>query len=150
MIITALITQVDDSGHRILQESIGNSCNMEAVFRPEIFRNFPVYSCQFPVLSGRNRTDSIGKNPKNFRPEYCFDKITIIVRNRPFSGRTVRPTNVSAIRNLNNIFLPNFGSSWIELLELSLEMMFLTYLSNIFAAESIKNRLKRVQKLYKT
>jgi hypothetical protein len=28
-------------------------------------------------------------------------------------------------------------------------MMFLTYLNNIFAAESIKNRSKRVQKIYK-
>jgi hypothetical protein len=54
---------------------------------------------------------------------------------------------VSAIRNLNKILLPNFGSSWIELVELPLEMMFLTYFKNIFAAESIKNRLKRVEKL---
>jgi cytochrome b subunit of formate dehydrogenase len=46
-------------------------------------------------------------------------------------------------------FLPNFGSNGIELLELPLEIMFLTYFNNIFAAESIKNRLKRVQKLYK-
>ncbi len=54
---------------------------------------------------------------------------------------------MSAIRNLNKILLPNFGSSWIELVELPLEMMFLTYFKNIFAAESIKNRLKRVEKL---
>jgi hypothetical protein len=46
-------------------------------------------------------------------------------------------------------FLPNFGSSWIELGELPLEMMFLTYFKNIFAAESIKNRLKRVRNIYK-
>jgi hypothetical protein len=46
------------------------------------------------------------------------------------------------------LYLPSFGSSWIELIELPLEMMFLTYLKNIFAAESIKNRLKRVEKLY--
>jgi hypothetical protein len=46
-------------------------------------------------------------------------------------------------------FLPSFGSSWIELLEVPLEMMFLTYDNNIIVAESIKNRLKRVQKFYK-
>jgi hypothetical protein len=40
-------------------------------------------------------------------------------------------------------------SSWIGLVELPLEMMFLTYFNNILAAESIKNRLKNVQKLYK-
>jgi hypothetical protein len=56
---------------------------------------------------------------------------------------------VSAIRNLNKILLPNFGSIWIELVELRLQLMFLTYFNKIFAAESIKNRLKRVQKLYK-
>jgi hypothetical protein len=57
---------------------------MEAVFRPEIFRIFPVDSYQLPVLSDRNRPEIIGKNPKNFRPEYCFHKITGITRNRPF------------------------------------------------------------------
>jgi hypothetical protein len=46
-------------------------------------------------------------------------------------------------------FLAKFWSSWIELLELPLELMFLTYFKNIIVAESIKNRLKRVQKLYK-
>ncbi len=46
-------------------------------------------------------------------------------------------------------FCQNFGSSWIELLELPLEIMCLTYFNNIFAAESIKNRLKRVQQIYK-
>jgi len=53
--ITFTIAQLDDSGHRILQESIGTHWNMEAVFRPDIFRIFPMDSCKFPVLSGRNR-----------------------------------------------------------------------------------------------
>jgi hypothetical protein len=52
---------------------------------------FPVNSSQLPVLSGRKRSEIIGKNPKNFRPEYCFHKITGIIQNRQFPGRTVRP-----------------------------------------------------------
>jgi hypothetical protein len=58
--------------HWILQENTGNRWNMEAVFRPKIARIFPVDSCQLPVLSVRNRPEIIGKNPKNFWPEYCF------------------------------------------------------------------------------
>jgi hypothetical protein len=46
-------TQVDDPGHRILQENIGNSWNMEAVLLSEIFR-------WIPVLSGRNRPEITG------------------------------------------------------------------------------------------
>jgi hypothetical protein len=52
---------------------------------------FPVDSCQLPVLSGKNRPEIIGKNPKIFQPEYCFRKITVITRNRSFPGRIVRP-----------------------------------------------------------
>ncbi len=52
---------------------------------------FPTDSCQLPVLSGRNRSESFGKNPKIFLPEYYFNKITGITRNRPFPSRTVRP-----------------------------------------------------------
>jgi hypothetical protein len=33
------------------------------------------------------------KNPKIFRPEYRFHKITGITRNRQFPGRVVRPGN---------------------------------------------------------
>jgi hypothetical protein len=62
--------------HRILQENTGYRWNMEAVFRTEIVWIFPVDSCQLPVISGRNRPEIIGKNPKNFRPEYCFHKVT--------------------------------------------------------------------------
>jgi hypothetical protein len=54
------------------------------------FGFFQVDSYELPVLSDRNRPEIIGKNPKNFRPEYCFHKITGITRNRPFPGRTVR------------------------------------------------------------
>jgi len=42
----------------------------------KFFGFFPVDPCQIPVLSGRNQAKSIGKNPKIFRPEYCFHKIT--------------------------------------------------------------------------
>jgi hypothetical protein len=52
---------------------------------------FPVDSCQLLVLSDRNRPETIGKNPENFRPEYCFHKITGITGNRQFPGRFVRP-----------------------------------------------------------
>jgi hypothetical protein len=43
---------------------------------------FPLDSSQLPVLSDRNGHEIIGKNPKNFRPEYCFHKITGITQNR--------------------------------------------------------------------
>jgi hypothetical protein len=52
---------------------------------------FPVDSCQLPVLSWRNRPEIIGKNPKIFRPEYRFHKITGVTRNRQFPDRVVRP-----------------------------------------------------------
>ncbi len=57
----------------------------------ELFGFLLVDSCQLPVFSGRNPAESIVENPKSFRPEYCFHKITGIIRNRPFPGRTVRP-----------------------------------------------------------
>jgi hypothetical protein len=60
------VTQVDDSGHRILQENTGIRWNME---QPEI----------------------IGKNAKIFRPGYCFHKITGITWNRQFPEQVVRP-----------------------------------------------------------
>ncbi len=39
--------------------------------------------------------ESTGKNPKIFRPEYCFHKITVITQNRQFSDRFVRSGNRS-------------------------------------------------------
>ncbi len=58
------MSMVPDTGSReILQESTENRRNMEAVFRPEIFRIFPADFCQLPVLSGRNRAESIEKIP---------------------------------------------------------------------------------------
>ncbi len=99
-----IVPQVDDSGRRILQEICGKvtgSCRKT----PEIAGTwkqysdrklsefFPVDSCQIPVLSGRNRPEIIRKNPKIFRPEYCFHKITGITRNRQFPDRVVRPGN---------------------------------------------------------
>jgi len=58
---------------------------------------FPADSCQLPVLSVRNRAESIEKNPKFFWLEYCLRKITGITRNRPFRGRTVRRGKVDKI-----------------------------------------------------
>jgi hypothetical protein len=78
------ITQVDDSGHRILQER----CVKVTVFfrkAPEIAGTWKQYSDRkffgfFPMISDRFLTESAGswqeytgKNPDNFRPEYCFD-----------------------------------------------------------------------------
>jgi hypothetical protein len=64
---------------------------MEAVFRPEIVGifsgGFLSTSCAFRQEPAGN----IGKNPENFRPEYCFHKITGITGNRQFPGRFVRP-----------------------------------------------------------
>jgi hypothetical protein len=63
---TGMLSQVDDSGHRILQEKCGKVSG----------------SC-------RNRPKIIGKNPKIFRPEYCFHEIIGIPGNPPFPGRAV-------------------------------------------------------------
>jgi hypothetical protein len=52
---------------------------------------FPAYSCQFPVLSSRNRSEIIGKNPKISNWNTASKKITGITQNRSFPGRTVGP-----------------------------------------------------------
>ncbi len=49
-------------------------------------RFFSVDSCQLPVLSGSNRSEIIGKNPKKFRLEYCFQNSPEIHWIRPFSA----------------------------------------------------------------
>ncbi len=43
---------IDDPGHRILQENIGNSWNMEAVLVPKIARWIPVNFLCFPAGTG--------------------------------------------------------------------------------------------------
>jgi len=45
---------------------------VEAVFRPEMFRIFSMLSVQFLPESTGSWQESAGKNPDNFRPEYCF------------------------------------------------------------------------------
>ena len=69
--------------HMILQETCGKVTGSHRK-APEIAGSgssiptgnlldfFPVDSDQFPVLSSRNRSEIIGKNPKIFRLEYCF------------------------------------------------------------------------------
>jgi hypothetical protein len=99
------ITQVNDSGRGIQQERRGKvtgSCRKT----PEIAGTwkqysdrkmcgfFPMDACQIPVLSGRNRSEIIRKNPKISQPEYCFHKITGITRNRQFPDRVVRPGKI--------------------------------------------------------
>ncbi len=64
---------------------------MEAVFQREIFRFFPVDSCQLPVLSGRKRAESIGKI-------------------RKISGRTTASTKSPE--------LPGTGRFWAGLFDL--------------------------------
>jgi hypothetical protein len=54
------------------------------------------------LLSCRNGVESVGKNPKNFRSEYCFHKVTGITRNQSFPGLTVRPGKRCVF--YNNIF----------------------------------------------
>ncbi len=64
-------------------------------------------SCQFPVLSGRNRSEIIGKNPKNFRWEYCFHVPAISGAFLPESARNFRPGLFSEpylIRPIFNIY----------------------------------------------
>ncbi len=97
-----LITQVDDSGHRILQERCGKvtvSCRKASEIAGtwkqysgrKIFGfssgGFLPTSCAFRQEPGEKHR----KNPKNFRPQYCSQKMTGITRNRPFPGRTLRP-----------------------------------------------------------
>jgi hypothetical protein len=57
---------------RILQESNGNSRKWKQYSDRKFVGFFPVDSSQFPVLSGRNRSEIIEKNPEIFRWEYCF------------------------------------------------------------------------------
>ncbi len=71
---------------------------------PEIAGTWKQYSdrklLEFSPLNSSQRTvlpDELAgnhkKNPKIFRPEYRFHKITGITRNRQFPGRVVRPGN---------------------------------------------------------
>ena len=55
---------------------------------------FPVDSDQFPVLSSRNRSEIIGKNPKIFRLEYCFHVPVTSGAFLPEPARIFRPGNV--------------------------------------------------------
>ncbi len=45
---------------------------LEAVFQPELSQIFPMISDQFLPKSTGSSHESTGKNPDNFRPEYCF------------------------------------------------------------------------------
>jgi len=50
------------------------------------------------VLSGRNRSEIIGKNPKNFRWEYCFHVPAISGAFLSEPARNFRPGNVFLLR----------------------------------------------------
>jgi len=66
---------------------------------------FPVDSCQLPLLSGRNWPEIIGKTPTNFRPEYCFHKISRITLNHQFQGRILRPGFLFNVIDEINLYL---------------------------------------------
>jgi hypothetical protein len=76
---------------RILQESPGNPRKWKQYSDRKFIGFFPVDSCQFPVLSGKNRSEIIGKNPKNFRWEYCFHVSAISGAFLPEPARNFRP-----------------------------------------------------------
>jgi hypothetical protein len=88
--------------HRILQKSTGNSRKWKQYSDQKFVGSFPVDSSQFPVLSGRNRSEIIGKNPKNFRWEYCFHVPAISVAFLPESARNFRPGNICITVDLFN------------------------------------------------
>ncbi len=77
--------------HRILQESTGNSRKWKQYSNRKFFGFFPVNSNQFHVLSSRNRSEIIGKNPKIFRWEYCFHFPAISGAFLPEPARNFRP-----------------------------------------------------------
>jgi hypothetical protein len=56
-----------------------------------------VDSGQFPVLSGRNQSEIIGKNPKNFRWEYCFHVPVISGAFLPEPARIFRPEQLNLL-----------------------------------------------------
>jgi hypothetical protein len=63
-------TQVDDSGHRILQENTGNRWNMEAVFRPGIVWIFSGGFLCFPAGTGQKSSEKFPAGillPQNHR-----------------------------------------------------------------------------------
>ncbi len=64
-------SQVDDFGHRISRDPAAKMRESHRILQES---------------TGNHR-----KNPKNFRPKYCFQKITGITQNRQLLGRVVRP-----------------------------------------------------------
>jgi hypothetical protein len=105
---TLIYPQVEDYGHwipqdpagkkrkrrRILQESPGNRRKWKQYSDRKFVGFFPVDSCQFPVLFGRNRPEIIGKNPKNFRWKYCFHVPAISGAFLPEPARNFRPGSI--------------------------------------------------------
>jgi hypothetical protein len=100
--ISSVPTQVEDSGHWIPQDSVGKKRKTHRILQESTGSGssiptgnlsdfFPVDSSQFPVLSGRNRSEIIGKNPKIFRWEYCFHVPAISSAFLPEPARNFRP-----------------------------------------------------------
>jgi hypothetical protein len=101
----SLSPQVEDYGHwipqdpagkkrerrRILRKSSGNRRKWKQYSDQKFIGFFPVDSSQFPVLSGKDRSEIIGKNPKNFRWEYCFHVPAISGAFLPEPARNFRP-----------------------------------------------------------
>jgi len=83
---------------RILQESTGNSGKWKQYSDRKFIGFLPVDSSQFPVLSGRKRSEIIGKNPKNFRWGYCFHVPAISGAFLSEPASNFRPGNVFLLR----------------------------------------------------
>jgi hypothetical protein len=63
-------TQVDDSGHWILQENTGNRWNMEAILRTKIVRIFSGGLLCFPTGTGQKSSEKFPSGillPQNHR-----------------------------------------------------------------------------------
>jgi len=73
------------------QENTGNHWKWKQYSGRKFFGFFPVDFSKLPVLSGRNRPEITGKNPKISDWNTASTKIIVITRKRPFPGRTVRP-----------------------------------------------------------
>jgi len=97
---TCSSTHVEDYGHWIPQDPAGKKRENHRKF----LGFFPVDSSQFPVLSGRKRSEMIGKNPKIFRWEYCFHVPAISDAFLPEPARNFWPGDIVFSHSIKNIY----------------------------------------------
>jgi hypothetical protein len=67
--------------------------------------NRPDFSGGFLPTFYAFRQEPAGRNPKNSRPEYCFDKITRITLNRQFQSRILPPGFLFNLIDEINLYL---------------------------------------------